>query len=193
MGYSVFITRRKNWFEESGPLISREEWEQFVATRPNLKPCRELGESYVLLGSEGQDEPDWINWENGNLESKNPSKRSLVELFIIAHHLKATLVGEEGERYDEDGNEVPRTEERTSSWRNWFQNLVASCWELLPRNVGPAPFNIGDRVKTPWGRIGKVVKVDMRAVAGLGIIYVDFGDGNIIGISGDDALEKMED
>ena len=37
MGYDVHITRKGNWFDESGPKIDIDEWKALVLSDPDMR------------------------------------------------------------------------------------------------------------------------------------------------------------
>jgi hypothetical protein len=38
MGYNLHVTRKDFWWDETGPVISLDEWITYVACDPDLQP-----------------------------------------------------------------------------------------------------------------------------------------------------------
>ena|GEM_PF-2686269 len=43
MGYDLHITRKEFWADKEGSIITLEEWQQYVATDPDLASDPEIG------------------------------------------------------------------------------------------------------------------------------------------------------
>jgi hypothetical protein len=82
MGYDLHITRKNDWFDEGGPVITENEFAELLNRRPNLK------------------EEVW--WSDGNIDTKNPEDPLIRELMIAAQELGAKVQGDDGEIYTED-------------------------------------------------------------------------------------------
>lgn len=130
MGYDVHITRRENWFDFSGPAISRSEWFHLVSRDPSLTLAREVivenkdGEKISLqeptltlwrewsVRKEGQTEALlWLS--DGNIWAKDPDQEFRRKMFLIAGVLQAQVQGRDGEYYTASGAVVAS---RTKRW-----------------------------------------------------------------------------
>jgi hypothetical protein len=155
MGYDVHITRRKNWSESTGPAISEQEWLAYVG-----------------------DDADLANlfWSSGNVDAKNPDLRLIAKMASVASALGATVQGDDGELYDASGEATPLPQPGLwSRIRGWVANWISPA--ATPIDEASLPFKVGDRVRDPWGNIGRVVEIDVRAEHGLGRITVTFESG----------------
>jgi hypothetical protein len=175
MGYSVYITRREAWSDFDGPGIALSEWLSLVDSDPELRWEPDLGEHLaVWVGSSSSDLP-WLAWENGNLESKHPEKAMLRKMYEISETLSAQLMGEEGEGYDRNGEEIASSASTGGSARPGLWQRVRA---FFTSSAAPDPgFPVGCRVRDALGRSGRVEAVDLRSSNGLGSILVRYDDG----------------
>lgn len=117
MGYDLHITRTKEWFESKNNPITQKEWNQFVENRPEWyfsledylitnETDEKTGEKYELkvhpavhLESELA-----LWWESdGQVTSKNPTTEDIYFMLEVASQLSAYLIGDDGEKYCDDG------------------------------------------------------------------------------------------
>src|SRR5262249_11051983 len=97
MGYDLHITRRKVW-SDIGDDITADEWLAFVRNDPDLRLHLENGPHFAMwIGQPGNE--GWLNWEAGEILSKNPDAALIEKMVVIAHQLGATVQGDDGERY----------------------------------------------------------------------------------------------
>jgi hypothetical protein len=193
MGYDVHITRKENWFDEGGPIITEDEWRDYVASDPEMKitgvaeHTNPQGETIRLtspLLTEWRKRSSgsivWLSYHEGNLALKNPDDECLAKLRQIASKLKARVQGDDGEFYDGTGETPQQTD---SSLRDriagWFRHLRSA--KPLEIQHEPLPFAVGDRVRDPWGNQHTVIGIDPKAEHGLGMIRTRRDDGTEIG------------
>jgi len=109
MGYDVHITRREDWWDESGPEITEQEWHTVVAADPDLK---------MTSATTGDDQvPHWIaemtahppehrlgtaiHWFSpADISAKNPTDILIGKMRAVARSLEARVQGDDGEHYD---------------------------------------------------------------------------------------------
>lgn len=123
MGYDVHITRKENWFDESGPQIRLEEWKALVLADPDMRldgyATAVVGDGSILrVDSEGLavwtayagtgigGNMAWFDFSQGNVIVKNPDSASLDKMWRIAGKLGAKVQGDDGEEYGADGSVV---------------------------------------------------------------------------------------
>ena len=107
MGYDLHITRRENWFDEEGPLITAAEFEIAVDNDPDLAlvpvpdgwlgardPVAQLAADAVPLQESG------LCWRAGRISSKNPSDLVVEAMCRLAKALDARVQGDDGEFYE---------------------------------------------------------------------------------------------
>ena len=82
MGYDVHVTRRREWSENDGPLISPGEWEKLRSEQPDLD--------------------DLVRYSDGEIVAKNPDRALIERLVVVATSLGATVQGDDGEVYTAD-------------------------------------------------------------------------------------------
>lgn len=176
MSYYLYITRKKHWYDSTGPEISPNEWRRLVEGNEELNWAPELGEYFAIWPDASRQDPPWLTWSNGNLESRNPDQATIMKFVSLANALGAIVVGEENERYAADGRiaALPRPcpLERVQSW--WF-NLRSSLSHLPQPD--PLPFHVGSQVQDARGRLATVTRIDLTANSGLGNITIRHEDG----------------
>lgn len=122
-GYDVHITRRKDWSDEKGPVITLAEWKTLVSSDPDMRldGFAEItidADQKLRMESEGlavwikysrhgeKGNMAWFLWSRGNITVKNPDEEIRGKMFRLAKKLKAKVQGDEGELYGEKGEEV---------------------------------------------------------------------------------------
>ncbi|WP_395789107.1 hypothetical protein [Aquimonas sp.] len=177
MGYSLYITRREDWSDPSGPEIALREWFSLVESDLDLRWEPVLGEHFAVFADSSEADTSWLTWESGNLESKHPTKAMISKMHSVAELLSARLVGEEGEGYDRHGNEapVPLSPAQPAARIIWRR---VQAFFSRPQAEDPG-LPIGSRVRDPWGRTATVSGVDLRAENGLGCIVIRYDDGRV--------------
>lgn len=135
MGYSLHITRKNNWSDEDGTPITLDEWIEYVKSDPEMRldgfaearlddgsvlrtenPSLAVWVSYSGDGVGGNHA--WMWHFEGNVEAKSPDREIVAKMWRIAQRLGARVVGEEGEEYGSDGNDL--TPRAKSFWRRLF-------------------------------------------------------------------------
>lgn len=101
MGYDVHITRRMNWADE-GDDITVKEWLDIVVVDPELSLYSQNGPYFAIWKSEQSETEYWMNWSNGNINSKNPDEPLVNKMILIARFLGASVQGDDGEIYGDD-------------------------------------------------------------------------------------------
>jgi hypothetical protein len=186
MGYDLHITRKGNWFDEDGPLITGAEWRTLIERDPELT----LDTSVQLKMKDGEyifaawnGEQGALGHYQGEITTKNPDKPLTIKMVNIAAALGAKVQGDDGEIYREDGSSFPPESfpETPAAPR---QGLIARVIQRFQRrrairqfHATLPKFQVGQRVKNPWGKQGIVIQADPKAQGGLGILRVRMDDG----------------
>ena len=154
MGYELHITRRAAWHDTSGPAISESEWQQAISSNADA---------------------DAYYWFDGNVSAKNPGPSVIGEMVRLAEGLGATVQGDDGEFYREDGTSYTTADVARPPRNGVLARLLAA---FRPRFRAPSTnFRAGQRVKDVWGGYGTVTFVDPRANGQLGSVRVKMDDG----------------
>jgi hypothetical protein len=179
MGYDLHITRRAKWTEE-GNDIRAEEWLAYVSGDPEFRHTPENGPYFHEWT--GSKEGEWLDWREGQIETKNPSESLIAKMVAVAAALGATVQGDDGERYPRENEQVephataPKEPPRTG----WFRELFGRRAEAVaaPGTMTETlPFKVGDLVRDTFGNELRVVAVDPRAEHGLGLITAQNANG----------------
>lgn len=100
MGYEIHITRKDDWADDTGPIISLHEWTQYARVDADIHPDPDNPgpENWVVSGPVGQ----WPLWwtEPGEVATKNPEPSAIEKMQAIANALHARVLGDDGEVYD---------------------------------------------------------------------------------------------
>ncbi len=136
MGYDVHITRKGDWSDTEGPMITREEWLDYVGGDKSMKLEREAivsndrGDAFSVSNEtlavwkdwparvEGKNEA-WMWHAAGNVMAKNPDAEMLRKMFLIADALAAKLQGDEGEIYNSIGLVDHQDRSKKRWWKFW--------------------------------------------------------------------------
>jgi hypothetical protein len=107
VGYDLHITRRKEWFDEDGPELTRAEFERVVLADPEFRVDKGLGPNYAVWTLDP--ESPWVELDRGELLSKNPTKPFIQKMVRIAQALGngARVVGDEDEEYGPEPTPPP--------------------------------------------------------------------------------------
>jgi len=99
MGYELHITRAEFWAENEGHEITRAEWLRLVEQDAELAIDDQNGPLFAVWGPTSPNYSPWLDWSEGNIYTKNPSRKALAKMLHIADLLGATVQGDEGEIY----------------------------------------------------------------------------------------------
>lgn len=112
MGYEVYITKKKNWYDEDGDEISPEDWQNAVEHDPQMEI---VGETIAPVGKDGvkisykspllaewknpdSGETVWFDYSHGNIVVKSPDEATKKKIKSIASIIGAKAQGEEGKK-----------------------------------------------------------------------------------------------
>jgi hypothetical protein len=107
MGYELHITRRDEWHSSDGPEISEAEWRGYVERDPELKFAG-YNEPNFACFADDSDGP-WLDWVDGNVDTKGPSSRMLRKMLQVAKALQAKIQGDDLEEYFEGSPDYEET------------------------------------------------------------------------------------
>jgi hypothetical protein len=178
MGYDLHITRKAQWSDKDGPTISPEEWLSLLDADPELSRSTDAGDDTPAGAWKGET----IFWfTGGEVCCTNPDPPTIRKMASMAERLRATVQGDDGEIYREDGTSFQAGPSAPSPRQPGILARIAS-WFRHRRNVRAvqhaAPsFRAGQRVKNAWGELGTVLSVDRSANGGLGSVRVRLDDG----------------
>ena len=116
MGYDLHITRAEFWADNEGQEISADEWLALIESDPTLTINIENGPHFAELVSPNSDIQRWLNWDGGNILTKNPDRVTLKKMLEVASLLGASVQGDDGERYQSvDSYSEPATSRLTDN------------------------------------------------------------------------------
>lgn len=165
MGYDVHLVKKGDWFDTEDKF-TEEDWEVLQKEMPAS---------------------DWLYFDNGSITVKSPTQEQVAELARIAKSHNWSVQGDDGERYDEGGlpiAEPPEPPARPGFIRallNPIQEFRAKRAIQRSMKGTVCPFEVGDKVRTPFRAGGVVIEVDEKGNHGLGSIKVRFPDGTVLG------------
>jgi hypothetical protein len=110
VGYDLHITRTADSSFSEDALISVEEWEAAARAEPRLVDVAGLGwdsvppaATFVWLDHDGPS----LYWVGGEITVKGArSDEEVGAIAAFAARLRASLIGDDGESYDETGNPI---------------------------------------------------------------------------------------
>jgi hypothetical protein len=106
MGYELHITRAPKWYyENEGHWISAEEWLEYVERDPELRLAGYNGKYFALWSGKSEYPDPWLDWCQGNIDSKSPDDAIIDKMVAVAKELGAKVQGDDGEVYTGGGNE----------------------------------------------------------------------------------------
>ena len=187
MGYDLHITRKTDWSDDDGPVITEAEWRATIEADPELNLDRESrctmtdGEygEYVFAAWNG--EPGVLGYYAGEISTKNPEKPLISKMVRIAQTLGAQVQGDDGEIYRENGTSLDPESTAPASERSNFLSRIGVWFRSrrVTRDLQDAApeFRVGQRVKNPWGEVGTVLHVDRKSNGGLGSVRIRLDDG----------------
>jgi hypothetical protein len=106
MGIYVYVTRRTDPFDDSGPQITRDEWLDLIANDADLSledpPDRFPNDKtiYAAWKNYPGGYTAWLGLNGGNIEVKGLEEVLLGKLRTFATILEARIVSEEGEEFN---------------------------------------------------------------------------------------------
>jgi hypothetical protein len=105
MGYELYITRAKFYFENEGQWITSEEWLHLVEEDPELQLAGYNSDYFALWSGPSSYPEPWLDWFEGNVHSKHPDDPLIDKMVEIAKKLNAKVQGDDGEIYIGGGSE----------------------------------------------------------------------------------------
>lgn len=174
--------------------IAAQEWLAYVEKDPELTLSLEDGPYFANWSGKSSVGMAWLDWNEGNIETKNPDEALIDKMAAIARELGATVQGDDGEIY-QSGHEPPRHPQPSV-----FDRLRSWLRALRPgppiREIHP-DFGVGDRVSDVFHRIATVMEIDPKSAHGLGKVKVRYDDGREVSFalaaSGLSRVEKAEE
>lgn len=98
MGYDLHISRKKDWSDPEGLVISFDEWVNYVSSDPSVQKDPVNGQhDFLYVAHPFEPKPLW--WNEGEIYTKNPDKETVKKLVEIAQSLGARVLGDDGETY----------------------------------------------------------------------------------------------
>src|SRR5688500_5284834 len=99
MGYDLHITRADDWAQNDGAEISAEEWLALVQSDPELTLEPGAGPYFARWSGPSRYPDPWLDWSEGNVNTKNPDSALLRKMVQLASRLGARVQGDDGELY----------------------------------------------------------------------------------------------
>ncbi len=101
MGYELYITRKKDYFDEEGKDISMDEWHEYVESDPELAIDLDVGDHFARWSGDNRHGPGeaWFDWFEGYIKTKAPDEKILAKMLNIARAFGAKVQGDDGEVY----------------------------------------------------------------------------------------------
>jgi hypothetical protein len=96
MGYNIYITRKTNWSDTSGPQITPTEWLAVLDSDAELSRATDTGDDTLAGAWKGD---TLFYFTDGEVTCKNPDENTIRKMVDIAARLKATVQGDDGEQY----------------------------------------------------------------------------------------------
>jgi hypothetical protein len=122
MGYNLYVTRRKDHWDEAGPRITEDEWRSLVERDPELAftdPENPLMATWI--GPSCYPQP-WFDYFDGCIDTKNPDPPMIEKMLRIASELGAKVQGDDGEVYRSPTEYL--FDEETRLRRQWWRSLL---------------------------------------------------------------------
>ena len=127
MGYNLYITRRRDWHDDVGPSITREEWFTLIDDDPELSLKSDSEGMYANWVGECTYPDPWFAYDEhlGTIDTKNPDEPIIQKMLDIAARLDARVQGDDGEIYttpteyyyqDEPGQSGSDAPDTSVSW-----------------------------------------------------------------------------
>ena len=142
MSYDVQISKNREWWdEEIGGGISLDEWKSYLASDDSMRvdgitKAKSPEGTDVHYENEGLaawvvnpnhakvENVVWFDYRDGRVVVKNPDAETLRKMHSIAVQFVASVFGDEGEEYDENGlvvgfSAVHSKEPKKPWWKLW--------------------------------------------------------------------------
>ncbi len=129
MGYSLYITRRKDARDDDGPSITVDEWKSLVESDPELDFKDDRIPLTATWSGKSQWPDPWFSYSErwGCIDTKNPDAPVVEKMLEMAEKLNARVLGQDGEIYTssteyywEDEDESPPPDPRPW-WKRFFR------------------------------------------------------------------------
>ena len=180
MGYDVYITRSRHLLEGPQVPIPVGDWHTLIDNDPQLTAPEKACPGLARWTGPSSLESPWMDWANGNIFSTDPDHSVIRKLVEIAGFLGGHVQGQDGEFYSIERGQVRRTAAPEGARDDRNASFALPPDEALERErvvARDAPFVVGQRVRTPWGRPATVVDIDPDADWGMGHIEIQYDDG----------------
>ncbi len=129
MGYNLYITRAPSWAENNGYQISINEWLALIQRDSELRLASEYGPYFAIWQGDSQLQHPWLDWENGNIMTKNRDEQIIKKMVQIAHALHGTVQGEEDERYMMQQQQLVWQRQGEDAVRRFAQHKASPLWK----------------------------------------------------------------
>ncbi len=182
MPYDLHIVRTRDWLEASSMPITESDVQALIASDPELAWSTT---DYVdMTDDRGAVTRFWAItwrgqpcfwWHRDQIKCSGPDDAQQAKLVQMGQALKAFVVGDDGEIYDEHSpprQSVPSLGQRVAGWLGWFR---AQRRPGVERQA--LPFGVGDQVRDAWGNEHTVISIDPAAEHGMGVIQTRRSDG----------------
>lgn len=162
MPYEVRVTRSDPARGLAGGPITATEWAAVVARdatlRPDDPPAGDGSAQWI-------DHPSaelWFYWADGEVRCTHVDAATLGKLSEIADALGGIVLGDDGERYDADGNahDPPAVDAPRPAPLDPVRNWLHERREALRGRLARKPFRVGERVRDVHGNEGLVEGYD---------------------------------
>jgi hypothetical protein len=179
MGYDLHITRKRQWSDEAGLLITESEWRNVITRDPELSlDCETSCEGSIFAAWNSK--PGALAHHDGEISAKNPEKLLIGKMVRIARQLGADVQCDDGEVYREDGSSFYPESDVSQGRRTGVLTRITAWFgrrQPTQRLQNIPAFSVGQRVKNVWGDLGTVTGVDRNAHGGLGSLRIRLDDG----------------
>ena len=176
MGYDLHITRRRQW-TDTGNDITAAEWLDYVARDAELNLSPEDGPYWAEWSGASELPHPWLDWENGNIYTKNPDAPFVRKMCAIARALHAGVQGDDGEFYSDDGKVLAAPAAPREPLIGRVVRMLRSALEPRSRSAPPPDFAVGDHILDVWGHSAVVAAIDLKANHGLGAVKLRYDNG----------------
>jgi len=106
MGVELYITRAEFWADNDDNQISAEEWLAYISSDPEFKLDPGNGEHFAIWVGDSEYEEPWLDWFQGNINTKWPDTALYNKMLHVASALGATIQDDDGNTYSKIGDWV---------------------------------------------------------------------------------------